>query len=231
MSKSCPLYGVAIYMDCMECEDKPCRREVIKTKYNRIVIGIDQSYKNCGVSVAADGKLKKISSWQLEGFKSNSEKREYVKSKLENLLLSTFGKSKDIFIIIERIRLNSDGFISIDYIKAMGALNACIVDVASKFNIPVKSVDTRSWKSHIVGTSKPEQNSLGIDPKKWPTIKYVKKLGFESSILKPVSKTKKKGVFEIDGERYTYNDDAADSACMALYGFLDDSDMKLEDEH
>lgn len=26
MSKHCPLYGVAIYMDCLECENKICRK-------------------------------------------------------------------------------------------------------------------------------------------------------------------------------------------------------------
>lgn len=28
MSKPCPLYGKAIYLDCLECEDKPCKSAV-----------------------------------------------------------------------------------------------------------------------------------------------------------------------------------------------------------
>lgn len=26
MSRQCPLYGVAIYLDCLECEEKECRK-------------------------------------------------------------------------------------------------------------------------------------------------------------------------------------------------------------
>lgn len=36
------------------------------SKYNKIVIGLDQSYKNTGISFAADDKLKKVSSIHLE---------------------------------------------------------------------------------------------------------------------------------------------------------------------
>ena len=137
----------------------------------------------------------------------------------------------EVFIIIERIRLQSQGFINIDYIKSIGALNAVIVDCAKEFNLPVYSVDTRAWKSAIVGTSKPQNNKLGIDPEKWPTIQFIKRLGYEDKILLPVSNRKKKGVFEKNGKRYTYNDDAADSACIALYGFIPKHRQKLELEH
>ena len=50
MSKYCPLYGIAIYADCLECENK--------MKYNKIVIGIDQSYKRTGITIVADDKIK-----------------------------------------------------------------------------------------------------------------------------------------------------------------------------
>ena len=38
MSKYCPLYGIAIYADCLECENKICKKEMEnKMKYNKIV--------------------------------------------------------------------------------------------------------------------------------------------------------------------------------------------------
>lgn len=235
MSKKCPLYGIAIYMDCLECEDKPCSRSTLRKgetnmKYKKIVIGIDQSYKNTGVSICADGELKKITSWFLKDYKNNSERREVLRKKLDNLLSNIVNKAEEVVIIIERIRLQSQGFLNMDYIKSIGALNSIVVDSAFKYNIKVFSVDTRSWKSQVVGTSKPKENNIGINPEKWPTIQFICKKGFESSIIYKTSKAKKKGVFLINGEKYTYNDDAADSACIALYGFIDKEKQKLNPE-
>ena len=230
MSKSCPKYGKAIYMDCMECDNKVCKKEK-----HKIVIGIDQSYKNTGISICKDGILTNIRSIPLKHLEDNSERRNRLAKVLYNIFsLVSLRASEgliDVYVIIERIRLQSQGFINIDYIKGIGALNAVIVDQAKQFNILVYSVDTRAWKSAIVGTSKPQRNKYGIDPEKWPTIQYVKSLGFEDKILVPVSNRKKNGVFEIDGIKYTYNDDAADSACIALYGFLPQNKQKLLLEH
>lgn len=230
MSKPCPKYGKAIYMDCMECENKLCKKEK-----HKIVIGIDQSYNNSGISICKDGKLTDIRSIPLKSLECNSDKRNHLHNKIHGLFSKvsrmSSGDHIEVFIIIERIRLQSQGFINIDYIKSIGALNAVIVDCAKEFDIPVYSVDTRAWKSAIVGTSKPQNNKLGIDPEKWPTIQFIKRLGYEDKILLPVSNRKKKGVFEKNGKRYTYNDDAADSACIALYGFIPKHRQKLELEH
>lgn len=202
---------------------------------NKIVIGIDQSYKNTGISIAVDNELKNISSIRLEAFNSNCERRNELRYRIDRLFKNMALKSKieacSLIIIIERIRLQSQGFININYIKSIGALNACIVDVASKYNIPVYSVDTRSWKSQVIGTSKPKENKIGINPEKWPTICWLKNKGYEKYLLVEVSNRKKKGIFIKNGKRYTYNDDAADSACIALYGFLPDKLQKLQEEH
>ena len=201
--------------------------------YKKIVIGIDQSYKNTGVSVFADKEMKSISSIHLEKYKSNSERRTILYKRLDNLVQRLSMKSSEIVIIIERIRLQSKGFLNINYIKSIGALNAIIVDVADKHGIEVYSVDTRAWKAAIVGTSKPKENSLGIAPEKWPTVQFIKRKGWEEKILISLgSKSKKKkGVFNIGENKYTYNDDAADSACIALYGFLHETKQNLEREH
>lgn len=193
--------------------------------YKKIVIGIDQSYNNCGISIAADGRLVKVTSLPLSSYQNNSEKRKALKNKLIHVIEKVNCRASQMVIICERIRTFSGGFLSTDYIKSTGALIACIVDVAYEYDIPVYSVDTRSWKSAIVGTSKPDASG----DKKAPTIRYVKNLGFEDSILIPV-KRKRKGSFERDGVHYIYNDDAADSACIALYGFLAPSKQSLKEE-
>lgn len=202
---------------------------------NKIVIGIDQSYKNTGVSIAVDGRLKNISSIRLESLSSNCDRRNELRQRLDRLFKKMALKLKieacELIVIIEKIRLQSQGFINIDYIKSIGALNSVIVDTATNYGIKVYSVDTRAWKSQVIGTSKPMNNKIGINPEKWPTIKYVISLGYEDKILVEVSNRKKKGVFEKNGKRYTYNDDAADSAGIALYGFIPEKLQKLWEEH
>lgn len=190
--------------------------------YKRIVIGLDQSYNNTGISIAADGKLKVVKSIPLSGCQNNSEKRLLIRNKLICILDKMSQKASQITIICERIRTFSGGFLSTDYIKSTGALIATIVDVARDYDIRVYSVDTRSWKSAIVGTSKGDDAG-----NKGPTIKYVRKLGFEDSLLVPLKRAKK-GSFTRGGKHYMWNDDAADSACIALYGFIPKSQQKLK---
>ena len=68
MAKKCPIYGRAIYLDCLECEEKYCRnnKKEVNKHMNKIVIGIDQSYKNTGISICVDNELKNISSIKLD---------------------------------------------------------------------------------------------------------------------------------------------------------------------
>ncbi len=201
---------------------------------NKIVIGIDQSYKDTGISVSYNNKLKTASHLCLEKYKSNSEKRKELQKRLFNVFSTVHILSKDkdadVIVIIERIRLRSQGFINIDYIKSIGALNALIVDTATTFDYPVYSVDTRAWKSSIVGNSKGLDNPYGIDSKKYPTILWCIKNGYKSKIKEPVTSKKTKGVIEKHGERYTYNDNIADSICISLYGFIPVSKQLLKEE-
>lgn len=198
--------------------------------YEKIVIGIDQSHKDTGISVCCDGVLRRVSHVNLSKYKNNTERRKVLSETLLGVLKKCFRKSENVIIICERIRLRSQGFVNIDYIKSIGALNAVIVDAAHEFDVPVFSVDTRSWKSQVVGTSKPMNNKYGVDPKKWPTILHLKKLGHLEDIMEAGTK-KKSGVLERDGVKYFLNDNAADSACIALYGFLSETDQKLKEEH
>ena len=226
MSKPCPILGKAIYMDCLECEDKQCKKEY---KYNKVVIGIDQSYNNTGISIAADGKLMKVKSIFLDKYKSNSEKRRALANTLNGLLKAVCPKSKEVICIIERIRLRSQGFLNIDYIKSIGALNSVISDACHDYCVPIYSVDTRCWKAQVVGTSKPAPNKFGVPEEKWPTVRWLIKQGWEDSILVPIEGKKTKGTFMMNGQKYMYNNDAADSAGIAMFGFIGDPE-KLKEE-
>lgn len=190
--------------------------------YKQIVIGIDQSYQNTGISIAADGRLLLVKSLPLSSYQNNSEKRLALKNKLIYLLDKMSGRANRIKIVCERIRTFSGGFLSTDYIRATGALVATIIDVARDYDVPVYSVDTRTWKAAVIGTSKGDD-----DGNKGPAIKHIRKLGFEDSLLIPL-KREKKGSFMKDGKHYCWNDDAADSACIALYGFIPKSQQKLK---
>lgn len=199
---------------------------------NKIVIGLDQSYKDTGISISYNGTLKKATHCYTNNLKTNSDKRDKLKETLE-LVFNRANNLKekynaDVIIIIERIRLRSQGFININYIKGIGALNALIVDLAHKYNFPVYSVDTRAWKSSIVGNSKGKSNPYGFDEKKYPTLQWCVKQGYEKYIIEPVSPKKKKGVIIRNNSTYTLNDNTADSICISLYGYVKNPKLDLE---
>lgn len=200
------------------------------SKYKQLSIGIDQSYKNCGVSISADGQLLKVTHIKLEQCKSNTDKRRLLKAYLDNMLKAITTKADSIICIIERIRLHSQGFLNIDYIKSMGALNAVIIDIMDEYDIPVYSVDTRCWKSQVVGTSKPKDNNLGVPKEKYPTVEWCIKQGFENSVLRTVKGRKKKGTFTRNGIRYMYDNDACDSSAISMFCFVGNKE-KLKQEH
>lgn len=199
-------------------------------KYNKLCIGIDQSYKNCGVSISADGQLLKVAHVRLEQCRNNTDRRRLLKAYLDNMLKAITSKADSIICIIERIRLHSQGFLNIDYIKSMGALNAVIIDIMDEYDIPVYSVDTRCWKSQVIGTSKPKDNNLGVPKEKYPTVEWCIKQGFENSVLRTVKGRKKKGTFVRNGIRYMYDNDACDSSAISMFYFVGDKE-KLKQEH
>jgi hypothetical protein len=189
-------------------------------RYKRIIIGIDQSYKDTGICVIADGVLKDMRHIELSKLKDNSARRRKLNKSLHCLLDSIQGRADSTVCIIERIRLRSQGFINIDYIKSIGALNSIIVDICQDHGVEVFSVDTRHWKAKVVGTSKPQSNKYNVPPEKWPTIRWVIDNGWENFILQNHGEKcqKKNGVFKKDGLIMSYNDNAADSCGIAWYG-------------
>ena len=204
---------------------------------SKIVIGIDQSYKRTGITVLKDKQIVRMRSVNYEGCKNNTDKREILKSILEDIvheLVYITNGLHNITVITERIRLRSEGFISEDYIKATGALVATIIDLFNTYDIPVYSVDTKSWKNNVVGSSKPLDNPYGIDPKKYRTIVYMRDRGLLKYIVEEYKGRGKKGVLnvKIRGHRVPckINDDLADSYCIAMYGFLPKDKQKLKEE-
>lgn len=200
------------------------------SKYKQLSIGIDQSYKNCGVSISADGQLLKVTHIKLEQCRTNTDRRRLLKAYLDNMLKAITSKADSMICIIERIRLRSQSFLNIDYIKSMGALNAVIIDIMDEYDIPVYSVDTRCWKSQVIGTSKPKDNNLGVPKEKYPTVEWCIEQGFENSVLRTVKGRKKKGTFIRNGIRYMYDDDACDSSAISMFYFVGDKE-KLKREH
>lgn len=201
-----------------------------KKKYNKIVIAIDQSYKRTGLSIIADGVPKVVKSIDLEKYTSNTERRSYFGMELLEIIKNVKDRADEIIIVFERIRLISQSHISENYIKATSALVARIIDIASIYKIPVYSVNTKSWKAKIVGTSNPKENRYGIDPNKYPTILFVKEYypEFFRKLLIPATDRKSKGVIEMKSGRYIVNDDACDSLCIGLYAFHSEALLKEE---
>lgn len=202
-----------------------------------VVIGIDQSYTRTGITILQDKKILRMKSINFEECKNNTEKRLAIYTYLETIFKRRLKKQieqNNVIIITERIRLRSQGFLSEAYIKSTGALIATIIDVAKLYNIPVYSVDTRSWKSQIVGDSKPLDNPYGINPEKYRTILYMRDKGLLKYIAEEYKGKGNKGVInvKIGGEKVPckINDDMADSYCIAMYGFLPKSKQKLKEE-
>lgn len=201
----------------------------------RIVFGIDQSYKNTGLTILADRKVEYMGCIKEQQTHTDyrMELGEFLDNKIMDMI-DKYGEGNNIMFITERIRLMSNGNLSQAYIQATGALVATIIDIAWQYGILVYSVDTRSWKSAIVGTSKPKENDYGIDPNKWPTILYVKEQGLLRNIIEPYTGSGKKGVIniKINGVKTSCKiiDDIADSYCIARYGFLPEQKQKLKIE-
>lgn len=199
-------------------------------KRSKVVVGVDQSYTRTGITVLQDGRLREIFSVSVKG--TNTEKRKAVCDELRRIFRKY--SHANVFVIYERIRLYSKGKISENYIRAISALCASIVDAAAEFHIPVYSVDTRAWKTAIVGTSRPLENPYGINPEKYRALLYMRDNGLLKYIAEPYTGKGKKGVIPVviqgKTENCKLNDDIADSYCIAKYGFLPEKRQKLQEE-
>lgn len=179
------------------------------------IIGIDQSYTRTGISIAVNGKLKKVTSINFKNAGSKTEKRFMLRDKLSIAIEACLKRYApvEIAIVCERVRTFTSGMdIRPNVIKSSAALVAYIVDTAFEYGIEVYSVDTRAWKSKILGSANPIFEPIqGVkNPQKFGSVRKVIDLGFEKSIMR----CRGNGAF------FAYDDDAADSACIALYPFI-----------
>ena len=190
-------------------------------RYDQVVIGIDQSYRRCGLSVAADGRLLKISRIDLSESDDKTWKRHEVSRRVGSAVDSALRRSRNPpIVVIERIRMFSKDFVSMPYIKQTGALNCTIVDAAWARGVETYSIATKSWKAGSVGSSKPAENDFGVPPEKWPCVEWVISQGFEDAVKLPVEGRRMKGVFiDRDGKKWEYDNDACDSAGIAMSWF------------
>ena len=199
-------------------------------KYKKIVIGIDQSYARTGISISADGELKKVTSLKFKS-KTNTEKRAELATEILKVAGAMVKQADEVMCILERIRLRSKGFLNLKYISSMGALNAVIIDSMHAYGIKTYSVDTRCWKSQVVGSCKQQENEYGVPPEKWLTVLYVIRKGFEDDIKEKITGRKEVGTFkDSQGVKWMYDNDACDSACISLFGFVGQKDkLQLEE--
>lgn len=205
--------------------------------YKKLSIGIDQSYTRTGISIAADNKLLVVRSIDFNGCKNKIEKRLHVSTLLSKILKVNKDKADEIVILVERIRTFSQGpnkqqgfGLKPDYLKATGALIGTIVDTAYQHDVPVYSVDTRSWKSKVLGNSKTDAVKYKSfeKPEKAAAILFVQKQGFDVTIKNKDGSYKMHKKGKNAGKVY-YDDDAADSGCIALYAFVNNPNLKLEE--
>lgn len=204
---------------------------LLMRRFKQIAIGVDQSYKRTGISIAGDGKLLHVGSVDLSENDDKTWKRNELRKHVSKACTLAVSRSEDVpVIVLERIRMFSQQFVSIPYIKSMGALNAVIIDEAWKHGIETYSIDTRAWKAGTIGTSKPEGNMFGVPPEKWPCVDWVCSSGFEKAVKLPVTGRRVKGTFlDANGDRWEYDNDACDSAGMAMSWFICDP-VKFERE-
>lgn len=171
------------------------------------VLAVDQSFTNIGIAVVegtciSDGKVLLVRSYNYKGLKNKTEKRAFVRRLMKHII-KVFNPN---VIIVERIRMFSQGNISMQTIVAHATLIATVIDAV--YPKKVYSIDTRCWKSRVCG------NSHGMHKAdKGVSVRYV---------------------HNRFGENIGKNDDETDAICQALAGLDGKKLLKkklLKEEH
>ena len=194
------------------------------------IIAIDQSYTRTGLSICVSGRVRSVGSVPMSKYKTKSQKRLELRRTLNRAIDACLKhySPEEIVVVVERVRTFTgkraapfhvpdvevalEGFRP-NVIKAHAALISSIVDTCYVRNIKVFSVETRTWKSAVLGTSKPIFDPIeGVNnPQKFGSVRKAIDLGFEEK-LRGVKRGK-------HGTGISYNDDMADAICMSLYPF------------
>lgn len=189
-----------------------------------ISIGIDQSYENTGWCINKDGKPYEWGSIKPPSSYCHSERRKYIFNGINKVILKSLSEvnlnPNRVILVFERIRLRSQGFLSLNYIIKTAGLIAGIIDICYEHGIKVYSVDTRSWKSKVIGTSKPLIKEVEITK------------GKNKGKIKKIKDTKYYTVKYVNEELNIEesDDNICDSICISIYPFLRNTKSGLRKE-
>ena len=155
---------------------------------NKIVIGIDQSYKKTGVAAYVYNSITKRGHfWRTfvitPSERTKTQKRAAIAAHVEDLLRACRYRYYNVRICFERPRLFSKGHISAAFLLSIGALNGAIIDMAESWDVPCYSIDTRAWRCAAIGHCKRKENGKGIPPEKYYTVKHFCKAGYKNRII------------------------------------------------
>lgn len=210
-------------------------------KYQKISIGIDPAYAETSIGVTGVKKNKpKIfcighKTSKFKGCKAKAEKRRELRSMLRATIAQCQKNSNNVEIIVERTGTfrkkqgkgggDKQFFMAMHSIKGFTQIITTIVDVAFEFGLKVYSVDTRSWKAKVLGSSKSNKQSKKNSSRnvnKSEAIKYVQKK-FNLDLSYVMQRGPNKG-------QIRYNDNIADAICISEYGHLPENIKKLKEE-
>lgn len=197
-------------------------KKKIEVENYEAIIGIDESYANTGIALNIRGKVVMTKSLLSE---SKNEMRLEVQSAIRELNwmaqeLYAIPQVK-IAIVFERVRLFSNSFISTQYMVSMSYLNGAIIMEGARLNVPCFSVDTKCWKSHVVGSSKGKENKYGVEEKKFPTLNWCMHNGYKDFVVEyeKNEKKQKKCYKTKDGRFARFNDNVADAIAISVFYF------------
>jgi Holliday junction resolvasome RuvABC endonuclease subunit len=117
-----------------------------------LALGIDYSTKRCGFTVMDSFfRIRFCQSLEFFGCNTKKEIRKSITDKVTAILEATFDGASVDFIILERVRLRVQGFISFNSIYQLTGVVSSISNVSI---VPVVNIDVRSWKARILGSAK-----------------------------------------------------------------------------
>lgn len=115
------------------------------------IVSVDQSLARPGLAVVEADSVQKV----LEAFSLKHERKATPSQRRIDLVLAVehlVEKYRPDCVIVERVRTFSKGYLSTRSIITLGSLVAGIIDGLSESGLAVYSVDTRAWKSHVLGS-------------------------------------------------------------------------------
>lgn len=200
--------------------------------YKTLCFGFDQSYAGTGIAIAGRTYDKQIDIIHFEHIGKQDTRlnfRKLLVKRTQLLLRDHRHKGYRCYALCETVRAHKDNVLNINNHLAWGALQGCLADyLYQSHDMILRVVDTRMWKSRVIGTSKPANKApKGVDPRKWPTIRHmmhVYDIDKQQIAVKlgPRSRNYTWLAPGEDGEetKYTFNSDITDACGIAICGLI-----------